>query len=533
MNKFKKIGIVAGILLIAIGAFWIYKKSPLTITATENSTKVAETEAAKETHILTVALNLASYEIEYNDTFDIATVDVAIIAESVTTVQFADGSTSKQYDSVGEKIEQVVIKDDYNNKKTAEITITVKDTQAPVISGVTDCRITEGHKFNALGGVVAMDNADADVSDTLVCSDYDIDSVGTQTLTITAQDKSGNVASVDFNLQVIEKPVLLVETVPVLVKTYLSQYKEVIPYDGNYLRNITCWGDSLTSGQGSGSSYPHLDNIIVNGVSKDINGTTETTALSNLINLNLTTKRIVYNMGVGGEDSRTIACRQGGLSMYVNNITIPASGSVSFSQITCEDGNVIDACRGTSTALTEAFDACTIGGITGKLTFDNDLYTFKRAVDGTEMVIAANTAIITPTSLARKDDILIIEMGNNNGWDADYGVLIKQYEAMIKYSNCKYFIIIGDTDGSQIERGDWDQALQDAFGEHYINMRTYLVNNGLSDCGIKGTQSDLEMVALQEVPDSLKSDWSHLNSYGYYSKGNAIYAKGVQLGYWK
>ena len=225
MNKFKKIGIVAGILLIAIGAFWIYKKSPLTITATENSTKVAETEAAKETHILTVALNLASYEIEYNDTFDIATVDVAIIAESVTTVQFADGSTSKQYDSVGEKIEQVVIKDDYNNKKTAEITITVKDTQAPVISGVTDCRITEGHKFNALGGVVAMDNADADVSDTLVCSDYDIDSVGTQTLTITAQDKSGNVASVDFNLQVIEKPVLLVETVPVLVKTYLSQYK--------------------------------------------------------------------------------------------------------------------------------------------------------------------------------------------------------------------------------------------------------------------------------------------------------------------
>jgi len=524
MNKFKKIGIVAAIFLIALGAFLIYKKSPLTITATENSTKIAATEVATESHIMTVVLNQPTYDIDYSNTFDISAVDIVITADGPTLVEFADGSTSKDYDSVGEKIEQVTIIDNYNNIKTVEITINVKDTQAPVISGVTDCRITEGHKFNALGGVVAIDNADADVSNTLVCSPYDINKVGNQILTITASDKSGNVVSADFVLEVDEKPVFIVETVPILERTFSSKYKEVIPYDG-LSRNITCWGDSLTQGIGASGS------VVINGLS----GATETTALANFINANSSVKKTVYNMGIIAEDSRTIACRQGGLKMYVNNITIPATGSVTFSDIICEDGNEIITARVDCSAQRACFDACTIGGIIGQLTYDSDtnLYSFKRAVDGTELLINTDTAIITPTSIARRDDILVLEMGNNGGWDQDYEVLIKQYDSMIEYSNCKYFIIVGDTDGDPVDRGDWDKALQAAYGDHYINMRAYLSTNGLTDCELTPSSADLAMIPLGEVPDSLKWDWSHLNSYGYYSKGKAIYAKGVQLGYWK
>ena len=521
MNTIKKIGIVAVILVIALGAFYVYKKSPLTITATENTAKITAikaSEAATESHILTVVLNQATYDLDFNDTFDISVLDTAITADGVTIAQFADGSTTKKYDSIGEKKEQVTIADNYHNSKTVEITINVKDTQAPEISGVTDCKITEGHKFNALGGVVAMDNADADVSDTLVCTSYDINSVGTQTLTITAADKSGNIVSVDFNLQVVAKPVLKIEVVPILEKTYFSIYKELVPYDGK-TRSITCWGDSLTRGQGANNS------IVVGGIT----GATETTTLAKL------TGNTVYNMGVNGEDSRTIASRQGGLGMYVNNIIIPATGSVTFSEVKCEDGNIIDVARSDSYGEKECFDACTIGGITGKLSFNSDtmLYTFKRAVDGTELVISTDTAIITQASVARKDDILVLEMGNNNGWDQSYEVLIAQYDAMIKYSTCKYFIIVGDTDGEQAERNDWDVALKQAYGDHYINMREYLSKNGLTDCGLTPTAVDLGMLPLGEVPDSLKSDWSHLNSYGYYSKGKAIYMRGVQLGYWK
>jgi len=36
-----------------------------------------------------------------------------------------------------------------------------------------------------------------------------------------------------------------------------------------------------------------------------------------------------------------------------------------------------------------------------------------------------------------------------------------------------------------------------------------------------------------EVPYSLKvGDESHMNSYGYWIEGNAIYEKGRELGYW-
>jgi len=184
----------------------------------------------------------------------------------------------------------------------------------------------------------------------------------------------------------------------------------------------------------------------------------------------------------------------------------------------------------------QSYDTCTIGGITGKLTYDDEtsLYTFKRAVDGEELVIDTDTALITPTSISRRDDVLVLEMGNNNGWDQDYDVLIAQYDSMIEYSNCKYFIIVGDTDSFQAEREAWDVALTQAYGDHYIRMREYLAMNGLADCGLQATVVDLSMISEVRVPASIEylEDW-HLNSYGYYSKGKAIYAKGVQLGYWK
>lgn len=527
MTKNKKISIVVLIVLIII-TFCTYKKLPFFISDKENPTTETATEITTESHILTVKLNKAQYEIEYNSAFDISEVDVSIEADDFTTMQFEDGTTSKTYDSLGEKIEWVTIVDTYNDYQTVEITINVVDIEAPIISGVMDCRIIEGRKFNALGGVSAIDNVDGDVSNTLVCSEYDSNTIGTQTVTISATDKSGNVSSVDFELEVSEKTIVEVEPIPILDEETISnmsnKYKEVIPYDGKS-RFITCWGDSLTEGHGASND------IKVGGLI----GATETTTLEKLTGIK------TYNMGISGEDSRIIACRQGGMSMYVNNITIPASGSVTFSHIMCEDGDEVYACRSGGYAQSQCFDACIIGGITGKLTYtsgpstddeNTGFYTFNRAVDGTELIIDTETAIITPTSIDRRDDILVLEMGNNIGWDT-YEELIDQYNSMIEYSNCKYFIIVGDTDSYQAEREHWDKALELAFGDHFIRMREYLAANGLNDCGLEATDIDKQMMENVEVPDSLKSDWSHLNSYGYYSKGLAIYQKGVQLGYWK
>ena len=167
------------------------------------------------------------------------------------------------------------------------------------------------------------------------------------------------------------------------------------------------------------------------------------------------------------------------------------------------------------------------------------------------LTIPAGTRVYTKASVDHKDDILILEISSNGGWASNYQLLILQYDAMIQSSGCKYYIIVGDTDdpgtsigdttqgetdedGNYIGIGDtaWEAALREAYGDHFINMRTYLIENGLSDVGLMPTKSDLINYKKGNISKRLRSDWTHLNSMGYYAKGVGIYKKGVELGYW-
>ena len=145
----------------------------------------------------------------------------------------------------------------------------------------------------------------------------------------------------------------------------------------------------------------------------------------------------------------------------------------------------------------------------------------------------------------------MLEMGSNGGWD-DYDELISQYQAVIDYTGCENYIIVGDTDDpgtsiadnsqSYLEEGDdyvgvddtaWEAALREAFGEHFFNTRVYMIQNGLDDCGLKKEKIDELYGAFGYISVKLRSDWTHFNAYGYYSKGVGIYKKGVELGYWE
>ena len=125
--------------------------------------------------------------------------------------------------------------------------------------------------------------------------------------------------------------------------------------------------------------------------------------------------------------------------------------------------------------------------------------------------------------------------------------LIAQYQAMIEKSGTQCYIIIGDTDNpteaydseqyeSDIEVGTkdnvWETALREAFGEHFINMRAFMIEHGLETVGLEPTEQDLDDLANGRVPEQLKDDYTHFNSYGYYAMGAAVYQKGVELGYW-
>ena len=145
-------------------------------------------------------------------------------------------------------------------------------------------------------------------------------------------------------------------------------------------------------------------------------------------------------------------------------------------------------------------------------------------------------------------DILIVEMGSNGGWDGDYDLLIAQYRWIIERSGCRQFIVIGDTDDpgtsagdeeqSEMEPGDpmretaWESALREAFGDRFVNMRLYLISHGLEACGLDADEYDWELATRGCLSEKLRSDWTHLNSYGYYAQALGVYERGNQLGYW-
>lgn len=145
-------------------------------------------------------------------------------------------------------------------------------------------------------------------------------------------------------------------------------------------------------------------------------------------------------------------------------------------------------------------------------------------------------------------DVLVIEIGSNGGWDGDYDTLVAQYRTMIDRSGCSNFLVLGDTDDPGTSEGDvnqgplydtgafsetqWETALREAFGDHFVNVRQYLIVNGLNVTGLKPSEEDVERAQLGCISEQLRSDWTHLNSYGYYAKARAVYERGIDLGYW-
>lgn len=236
---------------------------------------------------------------------------------------------------------------------------------------------------------------------------------------------------------------------------------------------IVCWGDSMTEGY---------------GVSKAEIYTEETTFDASYLSypdiLQKLTGLRTYNFGVSGATSEEIAIMQGGLT-----------ADKDLSEYTMIDSSVME---------------------NGK---------------------------------KHKGDILILEIGSNGGWNGDYATLIDQYEAMIKHSGCKGYIIIGDTDDPQNSADEivvrnseetqigttetsWEAVLHKTFGEHFINMRVFMMENGLKLAGLEATEADEEAAKNGALSIQLRSDWTHFNSYGYYVQAYGVYQKGVKLGYW-
>lgn len=311
-------------------------------------------------------------------------------------------------------------------------------------------------------------------------------------------------------------------------------------------RSITCWGDSMMQGAGCNEAYIYSDNGI-----EDISYFTTPSALQYFTSIN------TYNFGVGGENSYQISLRAGGIPIYTDRDIYITDHSLAYVKFVDENEETItmDDYSGYGYEDNTYPDTVYINDV---------LCCVERADEGlyisicsdadfdsvTEMYINAWTRVIPKAAYDHRNDILILEIGSNGGWENDYDELIKQYQNIIDNSYYADYIIVGDTDNPG-ESADiyqdvydnngnyaglhatlWEQALYDAFREHFLNTRLYLMENALSDCGLTPTENDIIDIQTGNLPEQIRADFTHFNSYGYYSKAKAIYLKGIELGYW-
>lgn len=307
-------------------------------------------------------------------------------------------------------------------------------------------------------------------------------------------------------------------------------------------KRIISWGDSITYGMGSSEGA-----ITADGDSIDISDWAYTDALSHFTGMD------VYNLGVCGETSYEIALRQGGLAMYVDKAVTVRAGRRSKINIVDAYGNKVELqnFNGYASYNDEPENLVYIDNAPYQLTCNNGNWyiSFYDTETTGSVKIKKNSQVVTQAAHDIADtssDVLVMQMGSNGGWD-DYDMLISQYKAMIANSGTQCYIIIGDTDNpdesidgdyysssSDVGLNDtyWEAALREAFGEHFINMRTYMLENAMDIAGLEPTEEDAYNLANSMMPESIKSDYTHMNAYGYYVIGAGVYEKGSELGYW-
>ena len=253
---------------------------------------------------------------------------------------------------------------------------------------------------------------------------------------------------------------------------------------------VTAWGDSLTQGTGV-TPYP--------------------TTLASILG------RSVNNEGVGGNTSTQIAIRQGGVSTTatISGGIIPASGGVTVSFPSgFEPVTSIGPNFGTSG---------TLSGIYGTVTFSSGTYTFTRLTSGSAVSVTSAQFVVDTGTL--NNGIIIIWAGRNNIYSSAQVEQVKaDISAMVSsLGSNKNYIILSVTNASTETSGttiynniaSLNSNLASTYSGHYLDIRSYLINHGLTDAGITANAQDITDIGNDTIPTSLHSDSIHFTTAGY------------------
>lgn len=277
---------------------------------------------------------------------------------------------------------------------------------------------------------------------------------------------------------------------------------------------IACWGDSLVE---IGGWAEELDTLL---------------------------SASVVNLGGSGQTTEEVAIRQGGieLTVTVSGGEIPASGSVSCSSAQ----DILVTASGTTWS-----QAGTLAGVAGTLSRADgdgfDTLTFTRSGSGSAVSVD-EAAFVSDAAVAYESNPVIILAGRNDHWaagvEADFAAdVVAAYDAMINRLRVyhKEFLILGTATPTESTAGSFNwarmttanQALKLKYGNRFLDLQDYMVNDCIYDLGITPTPTDVTAMANKTLPPSIMNpDLSHFSTAaGEAAAVNLIKPKLDELGW--
>ena len=323
-----------------------------------------------------------------------------------------------------------------------------------------------------------------------------------------------------------------------------QEYEKDMETVAQYLPGIVCWGDSLTAGSSGNVSYPQTLQKLINGYLCDIYDLRY--SISNpdgYTRVNWEDYSFcvpVVNMGAGQDDLATTLGRVGVLPYVVKKDFVIPAGTESVSIfLEAQDARTVAPL----TAGNAGVNPVIIAGVEGTLTRvsaqlrGQSNYEFTRLEPGKETTVTKGTEILTACRNEYKDYIHIVWLGTYGDYRSPEK-LVSDVKALLarQAKNPDRYLVIGPcTTG-----GTWntinttalnsiDTAMMQAFGSHYINLRKYLIEDGLRDAGLTSTGHAVP----GQVPSAFRSNagGADMNSVAYRLIGKLVYNRMDQLGY--
>lgn len=314
---------------------------------------------------------------------------------------------------------------------------------------------------------------------------------------------------------------------------------------------VVCWGDSLTA--------PHVSNTLKGHVKDVLIGDD---AYPAVMGEETGDDYEIVNCGVGGENTLTIMARQGAYPMQLaHDVTIYEDENREFPMfigghdiptfVSSYNGKAITPLlqNGNEENGAARINPCYIGGKqyelsseskfwqdgNGKYVFQSNYFISTPHTDKTYVIHKGEKIVTSAMQNLRGKYAYVFFMGQNGGF-SDVADLIRQLKAMIAYSGSKRFIVMSFHRPNKIintpkRMAEMEDSLSREFGEHYINLRGYLLKQGLKDAGLSATQADRDSITVGAVPPQLLKDGIHFTKNGYRIVGKLVAKKFKQLKY--